>query len=131
MSARHDFDLPLEDVEFLESMGYQWETVDSDGGKIVIIHNREIPAGYNVAQAEMMFKVQAYPEGKIDMVYFYPHLAIEGKRFPNVRTDRQVNGITWQEWSRHDAADQPWKSDYRIHHFDMMVQSWLQRELRR
>lgn len=129
--ARSQFSLPEEDMDWLKSLGLNHELVNENGVLRVVIYDWPVPEGYNVASVAANVRIEpGYPDGQIDMVYFYP---------PLVRTDAvQIaaicpdlfDGKEWQRWSRHRTPANPWRPgvDNLATHF-ALVDSWLVREL--
>lgn len=128
---RKDFILTEEDLEFIESTGYEWESIISPQGNWVVIHNYPIPMGYTVSHASVALKIESgYPVSQIDMAYFYPQL---------LRSDNQqigalvpmsiIDNIEWQRWSRHRTNTNPWRPgiDNLSTHMGL-VNNWLERE---
>ena len=61
---------------------------DGEGGTVrwLLIHDYQIPPGFNVGTATMAIKVEGgYPPAKLDMAYFLPHLSKQsGTSIPNL-----------------------------------------------
>ena len=74
---RREFQLPEEDEQFAEGLGLPWETVKEGETRWLVVHNWPVPPGYNhsLALAGLILPA-SYPDGPIDMVYFYPHLSL-------------------------------------------------------
>lgn len=128
---RRAFQLPEEDVEFLESLGRPWETVKDGDSNWLVIQNWPVPPGYNHSAAHAGIILPAsYPDGAIDMVYFFPHLALRCGKGINNLTPRRFDGNEWQQWSRHRTGENPWRPglDSIATHFQL-VEHWLLREL--
>lgn len=107
---RREFQLPAADVEFLDSKGFQWETLLESNVRWVIIHNYPIPEGYNVKHAIVaMFTDVHYPTTQIDMLYFLPSLTKKSGRSINAIANRQIDGKQFQQWSRHRTPANPWR----------------------
>lgn len=128
---RRAFQLPEEDLEFLEALGRPWETVKDGDAHWLVVQNWPVPAGYNHSSAWAGLILPAsYPDGPIDMVYFYPQLALNSGKGINNLTPRQFDGKEWQQWSRHRTGENPWRPglDNIATHFHL-VDHWLLREL--
>lgn len=122
---RRQFALPEEDEGHLDALGLPWETVIDNNARWLLIHDFPIPEGYDHRTATAAVRVLGYPPGQIDMVYFIPELArIDGKPINNLSTI-QLEGKTFQQWSRH----YPWDSaeDTLATHL-VRVETWLSRE---
>jgi hypothetical protein len=128
---RRALQLPEEDVEFLEALGRPWETVKDGETHWLVVHNWPVPPGYNHSSAHAgLILPTSYPDGPIDMVYFFPHLALQCGKGINNLTPRAFDGKDWQQWSRHRTEANPWRAglDCIATHFQL-VGHWLLREL--
>lgn len=99
---RREFTLPEEDVEYLDALGKPWETVTLGGVNWLLIHEYAVPPGYNQSHVTVAIRIEAaYPPGKLDMVYVYPHLARSDGKAINALTNEMIEGKAFQRWSRH------------------------------
>ncbi len=130
METRHEFDLSNDDQGFLEALGLPWETVRERGQLWLLIHNFEPPHGYAQKQVTIAINIpSAYPRAQLDMVYFFPAIVrLDGHRIGALAT-LHLDGKTWQRWSRHRTAKNPWRAgvDNISTHF-ALIENWLQRE---
>ncbi|MDX1916241.1 MAG: multiubiquitin domain-containing protein [Methylophilus sp.] len=131
-AARRQFDLLAEDVDFLESLGLQWESVSDDNKNCrVLIHGYPLPAGYNVDKVSVfVYLPPNYPDVQIDMAYFLPKLSRKDGKLIGALSDTVVDGQTWQRWSRHRKTSNQWRigeDNLRTHM--ALVSSWLEQEL--
>lgn len=130
---RQQFILPENDREFLDAHGQPWETISEATGNWLFIHDVVVPQGYNVEQVTVGLMISAgYPEAQIDMAYFYPPLArLDGKAI-NAPSIQNIDGKTFQRWSRHRTAQNPWRpgEDNVSTHF-AQVEHWIEKELLR
>lgn len=131
--VRRQFALPEYDVRYLESTGLRWETlVDASGTRWLLLHDRPLPElGYNVSRAQLALRiVPGYPDAQIDMAYLHPPLARgDGKPIAAV-SNLEIDGRTFQQWSRHRTGAAPWRpgeDDVATHL--VLVDDWLEREL--
>jgi hypothetical protein len=109
---RRDFTLLEEDELFLNNLGLIWEAVNVAGVKWIFIKNYSIVSGYNVSQATMAVRMTAgYPTAQLDMVYFNPPLARADGQVVNALSSIQLDGKTYQQWSRHRTAANPWRPE--------------------
>jgi hypothetical protein len=130
---RREFALPQEDLEWLESCGRPFELVKENQVLRVVLDQYPVPAGYNLGTVKANVRIDAgYPDAQIDMVYFYPALARSDGRPIGALCADQFDGLTWQRWSRHRTAANPWRPgiDNLATHFEL-VNDWLARELRK
>jgi hypothetical protein len=63
---RRAFQLPEEDVEYVEGLGLPWETVKDGDTRWLVVHNWPVPPGYNhpTAMAGLILPA-SYPDGQI------------------------------------------------------------------
>ncbi len=127
---RRQFDLPGEDVEYLDARGLNWESLTDGEAKWLIVHGFPIPVGYNQSSAQAAFRIEpGYPDAQIDMVYFFPALARGDGRGINNLTTQAIDGRQFQRWSRHRTEKNPWRpgEDCLATHL-LLVEDWLRRE---
>ena len=98
---RREFELGPEDVRALEALGRPWEAIRSGAARYLLVHDHPVPAGYNVSQARMAVRIDTYPPGPLDMVYFCPPLARQDGKLINNLSTVTIDGQTYQQWSRH------------------------------
>ena len=123
---RRDFELPKEDVEFLDASFSEWEAVKEDN-MWLIINSFCIPGGYNVKEAALAIEIPStYPDTKLDMAYFHPPLVREdGVAINATEATATISGKAYQRWSRH----YDWRlgiDSLRSH--ILFVEEWLTRE---
>ncbi len=130
MSTRRQFALPEVDVQFLEDYQVEWETIN-DGSQWVLLHRFPTGDGYNHTEVTTAIRLETgYPITPLDMVYFDPPLArTDGKSIPATTHKQQIDGRTFQRWSRHRTPQNPWTPgvdsiESHIH----LIEDWLQRE---
>ena len=128
---RH-FELPEEDIEYLESSCYKWETITNGRFNWVIIYDFPVPDGYNQHAVDVALRIdQGYPVSQIDMAYFHPSLQLlNGKVIGASNALQAIEGKNWQRWSRHRTGHNPWRpgiDDISTHL--QLVAFWIEREL--
>lgn len=131
-TLRRAFQLPEEDVEGLDARGFRWETVVEGSTKWLIVSAYPLPAGYNHGNADLALRIPpSYPDDQIDMVYFAPALALVSGKAVRQLSLTQVDGKSYQQWSRHRTPQNPWRPglDSICTHL-LQVDTWLTRELR-
>lgn len=132
---RREFVLPEKDVRHLDSLGLPWETIGSpqQGGGYVLIHNFPVPRGYCVATTTVALRIEPlYPDVQIDMAYFHPALTRLDNGAIRQLSQQDIDGKTFQRWSRHRTPENPWRPgiDYLHTHLGQ-VEHWLVNELTR
>ena len=131
-TTRRQYELLAEDLEFLESLGLQWESVlDEANTRRVVIHGLPVPSGYNVDKVSVfVYLPPNYPDVQIDMAYFLPKLSRNDGKLINALSETAADGQTWQRWSRHRKTSSQWRigEDNLCTHM-ALVSSWLEQEL--
>ena len=128
--ARREFDLPEADVECLTGLGLDWETIVEGGQRWLLIHDYSIPGIYTTRQAMVALAIApSYPATEIEMVYFFPHLALVSGKAIGALSPQQIDGKQFQRWSRHRTSANPWRAseDDLCSHL-ALVNEWLRRE---
>ncbi|MDI1227632.1 MAG: E2/UBC family protein [bacterium] len=103
-----DFDLPEEDVEFLERFGLAWETVMEGGMRMLILHDFPLPEPFDPSKVALHVRVpQNYDSGAVlDMFYTSPTVSRKDKKAIPAFTDAGMHaGRQWWQWSRHRSKD--------------------------
>ncbi len=128
---RRQFKLPAPDVQYLDKMGLRWETV-VNGNHWLIIRDYPIPEGYDVRQADIALLIPAqYDAVQIDMASFCPALSKTDGRGINAVSGAQIDGRSFQQWSRHRKPNEwvPGVDNISTHLF--LVDNWLANDLKR
>lgn len=128
---RRNFELPAFDKEYLDSAELKWETIREGGANWLLLHEFEIPDGYNHPIATAALRIEpGYPDAQIDMVYFAPSLTrTDGRVIGRSNGTQCIDGKSFQRWSRHRTAVNPWRpgvDDVSAH--VLLVNHWLTRE---
>lgn len=130
MSGRRQFRLPPEDEKFLDEYGLQWETV-IDGSPWLLLHAWPTPKGYTEPSVTAAIRIEtSYPDVGPDMVYVYPHIRREdGKPIGCADAIQALEGKSFQRWSRHRTAQNPWVPGVdNISSHIFLIEDWLERE---
>lgn len=109
-SMRRQFTLLDEDERFLNGLELPWEAVNCNGVQWAFVHSYPIIQGYNVQNATVAIRFSpGYPTTQLDMAYFNPGLSrIDGQPI-GALTALQLDGKTFQQWSRHRTPNNPWR----------------------
>ncbi|EIK52327.1 hypothetical protein YO5_02106 [Stutzerimonas stutzeri TS44] len=105
-APRRVFSLLPGDEQYLDTRSYRWETVLNGESRWLLIHDYELPDGYNHHKVKMALLVPPdYPMAQVDMFYVYPPLSLaNGAGIPSTQVTADVDSVTFQGWSRH----RPW-----------------------
>lgn len=130
---RREFQLPPEDLEYLQASGYAWEAIIANQVKWLVIYAYPIPAGYNVRTATVALRLPpSYSDEQIDMVYFNPPLALTSGRTIGALSIQKIDNKDFQQWSRHRTTTNPWRMGLdNVGTHMLQVNSWLGRELQK
>lgn len=127
---RREFNLPERDVVYLNASGLPWETMGTRGVGHVLIHDFPTPTGYTEKKVIVALQIDAgYDDTQIDMAYFFPALVRTDGMAIGALATKVIDGKTFQRWSRHRTAANPWRpgEDYIGTHM-ALVEDWLTRE---
>ena len=129
-TMRRQFQLPSEEVAYLDQLGLEWETINDGGTLWLLIHRWRLPEGYTQSEALLALKIPAnYSDSQIDMVYFKPSLARADGQPVGGLTPTTIDGEAWQQWSRHRTASNPWRAgEDDVSSHLCLVDDWLRRE---
>ena len=132
LAPRRQFELLAEDEDALEERGLLWEAAVDGKRRILVLHSYPVHPGYNVAEAKVILVLPAgYDDTQIDMVFFNPPLARADGQAVKALSPTQLDGETYQQWSRHRTPANPWRpgvDGVRTHL--LMVDDWLAREFK-
>lgn len=107
---RREFYLPENDIFHLDNMAYAWETIVENNMQWLLIHNFPVVEGYNFDQVTVALKIETgYPQMQLDMAYFYPNLSRLDGTAINALCQQDLDGKSFQRWSRHRTAVNPWR----------------------
>lgn len=128
--SRKEFILPVADATFLETLKLSWETILEGGTRWLIIRDWPVPTGYTENTVDVALLIEGgYPTAQIDMAYFHPHLHLTNGKPINCLNPQNIEGKTYQRWSRHRTQENPWRSDMDdISSHLALVNTWLERE---
>ena len=128
---RRVFHLPQNEVEYLNRIGLSWETVTSQGKNWLLVHGFPLPEGYRHQEASVaLFIPPNYPVAQIDMCFFSPAIVrCDGQKIVATQASSVIDGQSWQRWSRHRTAQNPWRpGEDNIGTHLRLVEHWLERE---
>lgn len=129
-NLRRQFQLPQDDVRYLEGLGLPWEAVLDGGSQWLLVHKWKVREGYNHGEVSLALLIPpSYSDSQIDMVYFNPGLSRVDGRSINALSSHTILGAEWQRWSRHRTGSNPWRpgEDDVASHL-CLVDDWLGRE---
>ncbi len=128
---RRQFELPEEDIAALNGLGLDWETVKEGQVTWLVLPRYTVPSGYNHLVVSAALRIPpTYRDTQIDMVNFFPALALSSGRAIRQLSDVQFDGKTYQQWSRHRTNENPWRPDIDgVGTHLLLVRDWLLREL--
>lgn len=127
---RRQFDLLKEDQDYLEFLGLPWETIKEGRMLWVLIHDYELPNGYEPKKVSVAINIAAgYPRTQLDMVYFSPSISRTDSKPIGALAQQTIDGKIWQRWSRHRTKQNPWREgvDNLVTHV-ALIEFWLDRE---
>lgn len=131
--SRRDVALLPNDLAFLEGYGLPFDVIN-DGSTWVILRDFKLPPGFTEDRVSVAIRMeQGYPLTALDMMYVFPALArTDGRPIPQTQVLQPIEGKSYQRWSRHRTASNPWvpnQDSLETHIY--LVEEWFARELRR
>ena len=107
---RRQFQLPQGDINTLEASGLAWESVVEPTGQWVLIQQRPLPAGFNIARTDVGLAIPpSYPDAQIDSVLFRDcPCPVNGAHLSKV-THYRLDGCSWHHFCRHRSKLNPWR----------------------
>jgi hypothetical protein len=133
VNLRRHFNLLPEDEKFLTEYGLPWETI-SDGSQWVLIQEFPTHHVYNHHTVTAAIRMETgYPNAELQMVYFFPALVrIDGIPIGATQALQQIDGKSFQRWSRHRTSQNPWKIGHdNLGTHITLIEDWLEREFRK
>jgi hypothetical protein len=128
---RREFDLPEGDREHLEARGRPWHSLGKSGQRWLVIDGFAVPSGYKCLETTIALLIEpSYPDTQIDMAYFHPALELECGRSIGGLSTQEIDGRTFQRWSRHRTETNRWRPevDCVATHL-LQVEEWLRKEV--
>lgn len=131
LKGRCDFQLPPDDLAFLENLGLPWATVTEKRVMRLVIFGFQVPRGYNHEQVDLYLRIDpSYPDTQLDMVYIFPHLALTGGKTIGALNREQFDGRYWQRWSRHRTESSKWRPGIdNVESHLALVADWFAKEV--
>lgn len=129
---RQQFSLPEFDVTYLGSTSLPWETLSEPSGRWLLLHEWPVRhAGYNAERVTVALQIPpGYPDAQIDMAYFHPHLVRKDGGAIGALCAQEIDGRTFQRWSRHRTEAAPWRpGEDDVSSHLVLVDDWLEREM--
>ncbi len=107
---RREFDLLAIDERYLNGTGLRWETILCADRRWLVLHDYPLFPGYTPAVSKLALDIpKDYPTTQIDMFYFAPKvLRCDGIAIPRTQVTANIEGVTYQGWSRHRNQSNPW-----------------------
>ena len=133
-ATRRQVALPEEDTDALDASGVLWETVLDGGNRWVLVHGIPLPDIFLAKPTVVAIQIPSgYPPAALDMAYFHPPVQrVDGLPIPCTEATIQIEGTSWQRWSRHYTGTNPWKpAEYNVFTHYLLTQTWLEREVKR
>lgn len=130
---RRQFQLPEEDILYLDGSRLKWETIVDGGMQWVFLYEYPVCSGYTVQKVTLAIKIETgYPRTQLDMAYFFPSLHRKDGKGINAISFQSIDGKQFQRWSRHRTAANPWREgidDLSTH--TGLVSFWFEQEFKK
>lgn len=133
VALRRDFALLDVDEDFLDGLGYPWETIlEPSGRRWLVVRGYVFPEGYIERKADVAMEIpNTYPAAQIDMFYVCPPARLaSGTEIPRTESVEHIGRRSFQRWSRHRMSSAPWnpKTDNVTTHM-ALVESAILKEV--
>lgn len=111
---RQEFSILEGDMHFLSERNLSWDTLVDNGRRWFVLRSYRLPEGYNQLDVDIAIEVPTgYPTAQLDMFYCLPHLQrTDGQTIPTTEVRQQIEAKSFQRWSRHRGATNPWNPQY-------------------
>lgn len=109
---RRDFYLPEEDVQYLDSLGLEWEAVQEGNARGVVLYGFLMPTPFQPEKLNLKIKIpQDYTSGAaLDMFFTDVHVTrTDGKGIERLTESEIFDGKKWWQWSRHYPQNTKWR----------------------
>lgn len=109
---RRDFDLPEEDVQFLNSLGLKWEAIQEGSVRAIILYGFLMPQPFQPTEVNLKIKIpNDYTSGAaLDMFFTDSHIArSDGASIKALTESAVFDGKKWWQWSRHYPKGTKWR----------------------
>jgi hypothetical protein len=111
---RREFSVLDGDMQFLSERNLSWDTLMDNGRRWFVLRSYRLPEGYDRSVVDIAIEVPTgYPTAQLDMFYCHPHLQrTDGQSIPTTQVRQQIESKSFQRWSRHRGATNPWNPQY-------------------
>lgn len=109
---RRDFQLPEEDILFLDSLSLNWEAIQEGGNRAVVLYGFLMPQPFKPGIINLKIKLpREYTSGAaLDMFFTDTHVTrSDGKRIERLTESNSFDGKKWWQWSRHYPSNAKWR----------------------
>ena len=109
---RRDFYLPEEDVQYLDSLGLDWELIQEGNARGVVLYGFLMPQPFQPERLNLKIKMpQDYTSGAaLDMFFTDAHvIRTDGKGIERLTESAVFDGRKWWQWSRHYPKNTKWR----------------------
>ncbi len=111
-NLRRDFDLPEEDIQFLDGLNLEWEAVQEGRSRAVILHGFLMPKPFQPTEVSLKIKMpHEYSTGAALDMFFTDALITrtDGNAIKALTESAVFNGKKWWQWSRHYPDNTKWR----------------------
>ena len=110
---RRDFHLPEDDIQFLDSLGLKWESIQDGNLRCVVLYGFSLPKPFQPEGVNLKIKIPSdYTSGAaLDMFFTDNHVARSDGVGIKALTEAAVfDGKKWWQWSRHYHPTVKWRA---------------------
>lgn len=109
---RKEFFLPEEDIQFLDSLGINWEAIQEGNVRGVVLYGFIMPQPFQPEKLNLKIKMPLdYTSGAaLDMFFTDTHVMRTDEKGIERLTESVVfDGKKWWQWSRHYPENTKWR----------------------
>ena len=110
---RRNFNLPDEDIQFLDNLNLKWESIQEANKRAVIMYGFLFPEVFTPQEVDLKIKMPMdYSSGAaLDMFFTNIHVTRkDAVDIPRQTESEQFDGKRWWQWSRHYPNNCKWRS---------------------
>ncbi|MCP4145028.1 MAG: hypothetical protein GY752_07055 [bacterium] len=112
VDLRRGFHLPEDDIQYLNSLGLNWETIQDGNARGVVLCGFLMPPPFQPEKLNLKIKVpQDYTSGAALDMFFTdtPATRSDGKGIERLTESNHFDNKKWWQWSRHYPKNTKWR----------------------
>lgn len=109
---RREFQLPEEDILYLDGLGLEWEAIQDGNARGVVLRGFQMPQPFQPERLNLKINLpQDYTSGAALDMFFTDVMASrsDGKGIECLTESNQFDNSKWWQWSRHYPKNTKWR----------------------